>query len=69
MQKFESARVQHSLSRWMDFEPAFVWDADETTHPLHGDIRGDVTGHVVVSNGKGRHGLALASQVTTGRPL
>lgn len=69
MQKFESARVQHSLTRWMDFEPAFVWDADEAGHPLEGDLRGDLTGSVVVSNGKGRHGLALASQVKFGRPL
>lgn len=68
MQKFESVRVQQSLRRWMDFEPAFVWDADEAGNPLEGDLIGDLSAAVVVSDGK-RHAVAPTSQVTFGRPL
>lgn len=68
MQKFETTRVQQSKRYWMDFTPAFVWDADEASNPLHGSLRGNLEGSVVVSDGK-RHAVALVSQITTGRAI
>lgn len=44
------------------FEPAHVWDASDPTNPLHGDIRGPLSGAVVVSDGK-RHIVALGTEV------
>lgn len=68
MQSFESIRVQHSLTRWMDFEPASVWAAFDPSNPLDGSLRGDLTEALVVSDGR-RHTVALVSQVKFGRPL
>lgn len=68
MQKFDTARIQQSKRRWMDFSPAFVWDADEASNPLHGSLRGDLSNAVVVSDGK-RHGVATIDQLTTGVAL
>ena len=45
-----------------EFSPATVWAAGDDSHPLAGDLRGDLTDALVVSDGK-RHIVALKSEV------